>query len=177
MRTPTAVLASAIAFLLSVTPVQAGTFHYGQRQIEEAGVGCVDGLISAHGNTAYFCGNTTRLNEHMASLAKDSKRYQSIKIVLHAGTKLVDPAEEIPQTGFNNQRVRDQQIPIDWSVLKVCSFDKVAAGICKHDEKSVTVNVWIGATIRLDDLNIPSEFTVQSAGEFEGFTKRHADAK
>ena len=155
---------------------QALTVPYGQHQIEEAGVGCVGGLNSAHGNTAYFRGDTERLNEKLALLAKNAYQFKSIKVVLHAGVKSVDPAEETPQTGFGDQ-VLDQRVPIHWSVLKACSFDKVAAGICKHDEKSVIVDVWIGAAIRLDDLNVPSEFTVQSAGELENFAKRHADAK
>jgi hypothetical protein len=155
---------------------QALTVPFGQRQIEEAGVGCVGGLNSAHGNTAYFRGDTELLNENLALLAKNAHYFQSIKVVLHAGVKSVDPAEETPQAGFGD-RVRDQRVPIDWSVLKACSFDKAAAGICKHDEKSVIVNVWIGAAIRLDDLNILSDFTVQSAGELEDFAKRHTDAK
>ena len=176
MKTPTVLLTSVLAFLLIATSSQALTVPYGQRQIEDAGVGCVGGLNSAHGDTAYFRGDTERLNEKLALLAKDAPKFKSIKVVLHAGAKSVDPAEEAPQTGFEDQ-VRDQRVPIDWSVLRACSFDKVAAGICKHDEKSIIIDVWIGAAIRLDDLNIPSELTVQSAGELEDFAKRHADAK
>ena len=176
MRTPTVVCLSILAFLLSATSAQALTFPYGQRQIEKAGVGCVGGLISAHGNTAYFRGDTARLNEQMTSLAQDANRYQSIKVVLHAGAKSVDPAEELPQTGFGNQK-QNLQILIGWSVLKACSFDKIASGVCMHDEKSVTVHVWIGTTICLNDLNILSGFKVQSAGELEDFVKRHADAE
>ena len=176
MKMPTILIASVLMFLLNAASAQALTYPYGQRQVEEAGVGCVGGLISAHGNTAYFRGNTARLNEQMDLLAEDAKRYQSIKVVLHAGTKSVDLSEETPQTGFGNQE-RFLQIPIDWSVLKACPFDTVASGLCKHAEKSVTVHVWIGTAICLDNLNIPSGFTVQSAGEFEDFVKRHADAK
>lgn len=176
MKTPTVLFTSVLALLLIATSSQARTVPYGQRQIEEAGVGCVGGLNSAHGNTAYFRGDTERLNERLALLAKDARKFKAIRVVLHAGVKSVDPAEETPHMGFGDQ-VRDQQIRIDWSVLKACSFDKVAAGICKHDEKSVTVDVWISDAIRLDVLNIPSEFTVQSAGELEDFARRHADVK
>lgn len=176
MKTLAVLFTSVLGFLLITTSSQALTVPYGQRQIEDAGVGCVGGLNSAHGNTAYFRGDTERLNEKLALLAQDATKFKSIKVVLHAGAKSVDPAEETPQTGFED-RVRDQRVPIDWSILKACSFDKVAAGICKHDEKSLIIDVWIGAAIRLDDLNIPSEFTVQSAGELEDFAKRHAGAK
>ena len=176
MKTPAAFFNSVLAFLLYATAAQALTVPYGQRQIEDAGVGCVGGLNSDHGNMAYFRGDTERLNERLALLAKDAHKFRAIRVVLHAGVKLVDPAEETPHTGFGDQ-VRDQQIRIDWSVLKACSFDKVAAGICKHDEKSVTVDVWISDAIRLDVLSIPGEFTVQSAGELEDFARRHADVK
>ncbi|WP_345689524.1 hypothetical protein [Novipirellula caenicola] len=176
MKTLTILFTSVLAFLSIATAAQALTVPYGQRQIAEAGVGCVGGLNSAHGNTAYFRGDTKNLNAKLALLAKNAHPFQSIKVVLHAGVKSVDPAEETPQTGFGVP-VRDQRVPIDWSVLQSCSFDKVAAGICKHDEKLVIVDVWIGAAILLDDLEIPREFTVQSAGELEGFAKRHADTK
>ncbi len=176
MKTPTVLFASVLAFLLIATSSQALTVPYGQRQIEEAGVGCVGGLNSAHGNIAYFRGDTARLNEKLALLAQNAPEFKSIKVILHAGSKSVELAEETPQTGFGD-RVRDQRVPIDWSVLRACSFDKVTAGICKHEEKSVIVDVWIGTAIRLEDLNIPSEFTVQSTGELEDFAKRHAEAK
>lgn len=176
MKTPTVLFNSVLVFLWSATPAHALTVPYGQRQIEEAGVGCVGGVNSAHGNTAYFRGDTERLNEKLALLAKDAQQYRSIKVVLHAGLKSVDPAEEDPQTGFGDQD-HDQQILIDWSVCKACSFETIVAGLCKHDEKSVTVDVWIGATIRLDELSIPREFTVRSAGELEEFARRHSDAR
>ncbi|WP_442510681.1 hypothetical protein SH528x_002319 [Novipirellula sp. SH528] len=176
MKTPTVLFTSVLAVLLIATSAQALTVPYGQRQIEEAGVGCVGGLNSDHGNTAYYRGDNARLNEQLALLAKNAQQYQSIKVVLHAGVKSVDPAEETPQTGFGVQD-RDQQIPIDWSVCKARSFDKVVAGLCKHEEKSLTVHVWIGTAICLNDLNIPSGFTVHSAGEIDEFVKRHADGK
>ena len=169
-------VAQCLMFSSCMTTAQAGTFPYGRQQIADAGAGCVGGLKSAHGDVAYFRGDTGRLNEKLALLAKNASQYQSIKVVLRAGVKSVDPPEETPQTGFEDQ-ARDQRVRINWSIMKCCSFDNVAAGNCKHHKRAVIIDVWIGNAIRLDDLKIPSEFTVQSAGDFEAFAKRHADAK
>lgn len=38
-------------------------------------------------------------------------------------------------------------------------------------------NVWVANDIRLDDLMVPENFVVQSAGEIDDFVKRHADKK
>ena len=176
MKMPTVVFRFVLVFWLCASSAQALIVPFGQREIEEAGVGCVGGLNSDHGNTAYFRGDTERLNEQLGLLDKDVPKLKSIKVVLHAGATTVDPAEETLQTGFHD-RVRDQRVPIDWSVLKACPFDKVAAGICNCDEKSVIIDVWIGSAICLEDLKVPSAFTVQSAGEIEDFAKRHDDAR
>lgn len=49
---------SLAACMLVATVVQAVTIGFGQSNIAKAGAGCVGGWISAHGNTAYFRGDT-----------------------------------------------------------------------------------------------------------------------
>lgn len=176
MKRLAALIAHCLMFSLCLTSAQAETFPYGRQQIADAGAGCVGGLKAVHGDITYFRGDTGRLNEKLALLAKNASEDQSIKVVLHAGVKSVDPPEEIPQTGFEDQ-VRDQRMRINWSIMQSCSFDKVAAGNCQHHKRAVIIDVWIGNAIRLDKLNIPNEFTVQSAGDFEAFAKRHSEAE
>ncbi len=35
------------------------------------------------------------------------------------------------------------------------------------------VDVWLGGQIKLDELQIPDDYTVESGGEIEEFIKRH----
>lgn len=111
------------------------------------------------------------LNEHLALLENNNPRSRSVNVVLHACASTVDKPEETPQTGFGDQS-RDQ-ISIDWSVHKSCPFDKVQTGRCKHDEQMTTVHISVANNIRLGDLVVPDDFSVQSGGEIEGFVDRH----
>lgn len=172
MRLRTAVTAAISTCMLIATDASALVTTYGQRQIEEASAGCVGGSISGHGNTAYFRGDTARLNQQLTSLAKTIPDDRSVVVVLFAGAKFVDSAEEKPQTGFGAPS-RDQ-VMIDWSVSKSCKFDEVVTGVCKCNNMDVTVNIWISNNIRLNELIVPTEFVVRSAGEIAAFVKQHA---
>jgi len=172
MRQSTMITASILACLVAATTAYALTVPYGKREIAKAGVGCVGGLSSAHGDTAYFRGDTELLNKQLASMANDKR---SIKVVLHAGAATVDNPEETPLTGFGDQ-TRDK-LSVDWSVSKNCPFESVRSGACRCDELNVTVHIWVANDIRLDDLIVPEKFVVRSAGEIDDFVKRHAEIK
>lgn len=163
----TVLTASLFAFLLTPTVAQALTVGYWQHAIADAGPGCVGGWISAHGNTAYFRGDTELLNTHLGSLTADTEDDAHVTIVLHAGTMLVDNPEENPQTGFGDQQ--RNQLAIDWSIRKTCPSDDILTGRCKCKRRNVTVGVWIANEIRLSELSIPSGFSVESGGEIERF--------
>ncbi|EMI20555.1 secreted protein [Rhodopirellula maiorica SM1] len=158
---------SLAACLVTATVTQALTVAYGQRDIGDAGSGCVGGWISAHSNLGYFRGDTEMLNTHLASLNTEFAEHSHMAMVLHSGMMVVDNPEEQPLTGFGDQE--RTQLTIDWSVRKTCPSDDVLAGHCKCDRRNVTVDVWIANEIRLRDLSIPSGFSVKSGREIEQF--------
>ncbi|PNY34976.1 hypothetical protein C2E31_20585 [Rhodopirellula baltica] len=159
--------ASLAAFLLAANVAQALTVGYGQRDIVEAGPGCVGGWISAHGNTAYYRGDTELFNTHLASLAAILSDGTSVTIILRSGEMHVDNPEEKPQTGFADQE--QNELSIDWSTKKTCPSDDVMNGRCECKQRNVTVDVWIANDIRLRELSIPSGFSVKAGGEIERF--------
>ena len=172
MRPSTILTASIFACLLTATTVHALTISYGREEIAKAGVGCVGGWMSDHGNTAFFRGNTVLLNEQLAVLAKDERSYQSVKVVLHAGISIIDAPEEQP--GFTSVDDSPRKITVDWSVCKSCPYDKVVTGRCKCNEQNVTIHVWVANQIRLEELSVPKNFHVESAGEIDKFVKSRA---
>lgn len=99
-----AIYTTAGAACLLVTPtVLALTVAYGQRDIEKASPGCVGGWLSAHGNTAYFCGDTDRLNRQLAAIAQSNLGHSAAKVVLHAGKNSINDPIEQPLTGFGER--------------------------------------------------------------------------
>lgn len=174
MRLSTILAASIFACLLTAATSHALTVAYGQREVADAGVGCVGGWMSDHGSTTCFRGDTRLLNKQLASMAKDEPRHRSIKLVLHAGESIIDDPEEQPITHAGQAR---NQISVDWSVSESCPFDKVLTGRCKCDERNLTVHIWVANEIRLNDLIVPSEFIVRSAGDIDEFVRRHAGRK
>ncbi len=162
---------SLLAFVL-VTSIAFGlTVGFGQRDIADAGPGCVGGWASGHGNTAYFCGDTKRLNACLASLADELLDDSVVKVVLHAGAKTVDNPEELPITDTTEPTTN--QLPIDWSVLRHCPTRDILSGTCKCNRRSITVDVWIARRISLDLLEIPATFRVESGREIEQFLDSH----
>ncbi len=173
MHRKSLVLTFLITCLLTGASIaHALTVAYGQRDIAEAGVGCVGGRISAHGNTAYYRGDTETLNRHLKSLSAAALKHLSIRVVLHTGTKLVDNPEEQPLSGFDD--TPNNQLTIDWSVRKTCPTDDVLAGRCTCRRRNVTVDIWIANDIRLEDLSIPPGLEVESGREIEHFIERRS---
>ncbi|MDZ4853193.1 MAG: hypothetical protein SGI77_28215 [Pirellulaceae bacterium] len=131
-----------------------------------AGIGCVGGWLSEHGNTAYFQGGTTILNEQLAVLANDE--YLSFKIILHVGASMIDDPEEGTSSKPN------PKLSVDWAVQKGCPFETVRTGRCRCKEQNVFVHIWVANDIRLKDLKVPAKFDVESGGELDEFVKKHA---
>jgi hypothetical protein len=97
---------------------------FGQRDIANAGAGCVSGYLSAHGRGAYYQGNTAMLNAQLAVLAKEPQGQASIKVVLHAGANKIDDTEE---TLLSAPVPAPKQIAIDWLVRQTCPLGLVGA--------------------------------------------------
>ncbi|WP_236618463.1 hypothetical protein [Rhodopirellula europaea] len=166
-----AIYTTAVAACLLVTPtVLALTVAYGQRDMQKAGPGWVGGWLSAHGNTAYFCGDTERLNHQLAAIAQSNLGHSAAKVVLHAGKNSIDDPIEQPLTGFG-ERAPDR-LPIDWSVRRSCPSSDVLRGRCQCNRRSVTVDIWIANDVELDSLSIPPQFIVESGGEIDAFVDR-----
>lgn len=166
---------SLAACLLAATIAQALTIGYGQRDFAKAGPGCVGGWISAHGNTAYFRGDTELLNLQLASLAAEAAEQTPVKVVLHAGAKLVDNPEEQPLTGVGDED--RNRLAIDWSVRRSCPPDDILGGRCNCVRQTVTVDIWIADNVHLDSLSIPSGVSLESGREIERFVEKHASRK
>ncbi|TWU60909.1 hypothetical protein [Crateriforma conspicua] len=163
--------ASLVACIATTSAAQALTVGYGQRDIADAGPGCVGGWLSAHGDTAFYSGATELLNSHLASLAANSPSGTHITVVLHSGDVHVENPEEKPQTGFGEQE--SNELSIDWSTKKTCPPDDILTGRCKCKHRNVTVDVWIANDIRLRELSIPNSFSVKSGGEIQRFIDSH----
>lgn len=175
MQRKTLFTSTLIAFVLCASNAQALVTSYGQQQITEAGDGCVGGLVTDHGNTAFFCGDTTLLNRHLASLAAAPPASRHVKVILHAGRHVVDPMEEEPYTGFETQQ--PSQLAVDWSIGRACVFESVLAGRCEQEPRMVTVHVWIAGRIDINALSIPAAFVVESGREIERLVEQHTGGK
>ncbi|MES2790914.1 MAG: hypothetical protein V4719_14985 [Planctomycetota bacterium] len=147
---------------------------FGQDEIAKAGVGCVGGHASNHGSGAYFRGDTAMLNARLAVLASENPGPGSIKVVLHAGAYTIDDLEEallgIPEFA-------PKQIAVDWLVRQTCPFDKISSGTCRCDKRNTVVEIWVANKIKLADLKVPANFTVESAAEIEKFVKHHSSKR
>ncbi|MGI9474264.1 MAG: hypothetical protein ACR2NZ_22170 [Rubripirellula sp.] len=174
MRFSSAISVFVIICLMMPAKVSGLSIPYGKTEISQAGPGCIGGWKSDHGETAYFCGDTEMLHAYLQTLAKRAEH--PVTVVLHAGSSRVDAPEETRQLGFGLAELDDNQIEVDWSVVRACPFEGVRSGKCRCDDRRVTVHVQIAERIRLEKLAIPREFRVEPAGDIDEFIKRH-DAK
>ncbi len=163
-------VAAAFLCLTAWGTASALTVAYGQRDIADAGAGCVGGWKSDHGNTAYFRGNTALLNRQLASLCKGRDR---VELVLHSGTKMVAAPEEQPITDF--ARKSDTDLAIDWSVIRTCPTEAVLTGKCQCETRNTTVHIWVAKRIRVDELRVPRGCNVQASGSLSRFATRRGE--
>lgn len=165
---------TTIACMLGMHAAHGLILPFGQREVAEAGAGCVAGFTADHGTVAYFHGDTVLLNAALASLANDARFPRPAKVVLHAGAgKIVSPEESF----YVNVKPEAEQILVDWSIRKNCPSTRVLDGTCDCEDRQITVEIWLGSAIDLGELQVPRAFVVRSAGELEAFVENHAAAK
>ena len=150
------------------------TVPFGQRDIANAGAGCVSGYHSNHGIGVYYRGDTAMLNARLAVLASENLGAGSIKVVLHAGAYTIDDLEE---SLLGTPEHAPEQIAVDWLVRQTCPFDKISTGTCRCDKRNTVVEIWVANKIKLADLKVPANFTVESAAEIEKFVKHHSSKR
>ena len=165
------VTAFVVTGLLTATLAQALTVGYGKRDITAAGPGCVGGWSSDHSNIAYYRGGSQLLNKQLAILATETVNSNGVRIVLHRGAKVVENPEEQPMTGVG--RERSNPLAVDWSVRKTCPPTDVFTGRCQCNRRDVVVDVWISNQIRLREMSIPHDCSVESGEDFERFIESH----
>jgi hypothetical protein len=119
----------------------------------------VHGYFVNSADVLFFRGDTPALNAFLATCARlpDTQ----LKVVLHPGKLDVrSPWDKHP---------RDLQA--DW-MLYAAPYEE--DGARPHPGHLVTrVDVYLGGSVKLDDLRIPASTPVESGGEIESFVKAH----
>ena len=161
MRKPLSILLILFTLGLFCSKTYGLLFPFSQDQIE-AIKHCVHGYEGNFGATGvYYAGDAAAFNETIADIAKqetdpkNGRPYASKTITIRPGPMTVP-----------DFLVDDDTIKTDWVVH---SGHRQADGL----GPDLSIEVWVGSSIKLDELVIPKGFTVKSGGEIEAFVKRH----
>ena len=113
----------------------------------------------------FFRGDTASLNAFLNGYAQlpDTK----LKVVLHPGKlEVSSPWDKQPR-----------DVAADWKLYATpFTRDQVQAAGVKPGPFVTRIDIWLGASIRLDEIRVPANVLVESGGEIESFVKRHKDA-
>jgi hypothetical protein len=132
------------------------------QEIAQRGKHCVHGYWINERQVTFYAGDTAQLNRDLAKMLEGS--YASRKVLIHAGTT---------SAGSPWDKAR-RNIAADWSVDTYDDPDDAARAVPRF---RLQVDIWLGSKIKLDDLRIPPQFDVASAGEIEKFVQRHKPAQ
>lgn len=151
-----------------------GAFHVpSDAQVQPA----IYGYMDNDSGNYYFSGDTAKLNRFLLRATKWIQQVPedgwysdvSARIVIHAGIAKFE--NQVPGNGGTPKHV-------DWKLEVIPSSKLDGATQTIIHKQSVTVHIWIGEQIRLDGLEIPKEFAVESGGEIERFLeKRHRQSR
>ena len=110
---------------------------------------------------AYFAGDADAFSQFLARYA--DLVGTPLALVLHPGRGVTTPITD-----------EEQKIPFDW-MIGVNRVRQRDGG--ETDEARpryvVTVELWLGGEVALEDLSVPVEVTVRSGGEIEAFIEAH----
>ena len=106
----------------------------------------------------FYKGSQDELQEMTRQLA-NAKSAQT-EMVLHIGTG-------IAKSPWSKKPVDTA----DWSVT-IAGDDAIS-----KTQDLITIDVWIGGNISLDELDLPPSVRIKSGGEIEAFIKRHDESR
>jgi len=159
-----------VAFLIAMqfaAPETAFALGWDMGPKERAAMGahCVHGYWVNESQCVYYAGDVALLNADLAKLEASSKdlpiTFATRKIIIHAGTKqAASPWDKGPR-----------DIPADWSVQ---TFDEPNDAAKPVPGRHLQVDIWIGSRLKLNDIQIPAGFAVESGGEIEAFVRKSA---
>ncbi len=104
----------------------------------------------------YFEGDTASLNAFLQKLG-DIRHPQPV-VTIHPGT------------GMAHKLAREETFQYDWSLSTLPEGTPVAD---RKTQTGLSLDVWLGDGISLDDLKVPLSIEVRSGGEIEQFVKEH----
>jgi hypothetical protein len=114
----------------------------------------------------FFIGDTAALNAFLAKYAQlpDTK----LRVVIHPGRLDVrSPWDKQPRG-----------IAADWKLYATpFARDQVMKDGVKPGDFVTRIDVWLGGSIKLDELRVPEKVVVESGGEIEAFVKKHEQAR
>jgi hypothetical protein len=166
MRCHGCVLLVLLSLGVFATEAWALLIPFSKERIAAQGKHCVHGFDGNFGHVGvYYAGDAAALNESIKQAAKVEKelaeegKFASKTVILHPGSMAVP----------NYVSGRDD-LATDW---------QVSSWRGEHKGKSgwhVQIDVWLGR-LKLDEVQIPEGFAVESGREIEDFVERRKSAQ
>lgn len=155
-------LVALVTLIAFSTEAFAWLIPFSKERIAATGKYCVHGYDGNLGSVGkYFAGDAAAFNQEVLTIgkAKDGfgmeTTFATRTVILHPGPKVV-PRHIEPKS----------DITTDWLVTTWRGSRSGRSGL------HVQVDVWVGGRIKLDELQIPADFTVESGREIEEFVER-----
>jgi hypothetical protein len=123
----------------------------------------VHGFFVNETDILFFRGDALALNTFLTKYSE--LLGTKLQLVLHPGKlEVKSPWDKQPR-----------KIAADWK-LYAAPYEEGGAQP-KSGEFVTRVDVWLGGSVKLEELRVPANVTVKSGGEIEAFVKEHAKAK
>jgi len=114
----------------------------------------------------FFKGDTAALNDFLTKYSRLPDT--TLHVVIHPGRLEVrSPWDKQPR-----------DIAADWQIYaSPFTRDQVQAAGVKPGPFVTRLDVWLGGSVKLDELRVPEKVSVESGGEIEAFVKEHGEAQ
>ena len=145
-------------------PVSSSTWPKGLAELVNA-ESRVHGYSVNREDHFFFEGDTAALNDFLTRYSKlpDTK----LHVVIHPGRLAVRSWDEQPL-----------DMVADWQLYATpFTREQVQRDGVKPGPFVTRVDVWLGGSVRLENLAVPEDVSVESGGEIEAFVKKHARAR
>jgi hypothetical protein len=125
-------------------------------------------------DTIYWRGTTKDVNRFLEMYAIAT--IKPLTVVIHIGQPTFSPKSDnrlIEVPGANKTPAPDRHY--DWSL--VYHLAEAGERLQPVPDETISVDVWIGGGVQLDELKVPANITVQNGGELEKFIERHKSSQ
>ena len=149
----------------SKNPVKNDKWPTGLAELVNAG-NLVHGYFVNWEDIFFFRGDTAGLNEFLAKYARLPDT--TLRVVIHPGRLHVrSPWDKKPR-----------DIVADWKLYaSPLTRDPERAGKFKPGPFVTRLDVWLGGSVKLSELRVPDNVSVESGGEIEAFVNAHRAAQ